>query len=834
MLRNMFKIAWRNAIRQKQFTLLNILGLSIGITACLLIALYVQDEMSYDKFHEKGGRIYRVNQPFIWGDWNEPFAAGGPNIGVALKTDIPEFEEVVRIHDNGDDFVSYKPENGDLISFKEEDHFMVDDNFFKVFSFKLISGDKNTALMQPGSIVVTQETAQKYFGNKEAMGKILEVQQGGEKQLFTITGVVENIPENSHLQFDMLSSMSSYPRVKAMEWSWIWTTFATYGLVEEGTDINLLTEKIQSIPPKWAEGSIQRVEGQSYAEYMADGRTWDLRLQPIDEAYLYCPPSGNRFGSFSDIIYVQIFSAVGFLILILSAINFMNLSTARSANRAKEVGVRKVLGSEKRALVSQFIFESILFVSTSTIIAMVITEFSLGAFNDISNKDLSLYTQLSNPIFSGSILSFMLILGFLAGSYPAFYLSSFRPVDVLKGKIGSGFKGRGIRNGLVIFQFAISVALIISTFFVQKQLNYAASFNLGFDNNNILQVHNMETLDPSLVETFQTMMKGKATISEAGYSDVIPPNVFNEDKYKAYGPDNDPLTLNRIQAEEEYVNLLAPKMLAGRNFDKNRGTDKYAVILNASAVKALGWGTPDNYNDDSPVGKHITFPTSNQALFEVIGVLEDFNFNSLHTEINPLLIVHKDNDLMWKSGQGFMSLRLNGGAIASGKRLQEIITELKTDLETIAPGIPFEYSFMDEQFEESFRTEQRMSQVLNIFTVMALTIACLGLFGLAAFSAEQRTKELGVRKVLGAKTKDLVISFSGEFTRLVLISLVIAVPLAYFAIDSWLADFAYKTPIKPMVFVVACGAALLISWFTIGFQSLKAAYRNPVDSLRDE
>lgn len=834
MLRNMFKIAWRNAIRQKQFTLLNILGLSIGITACLLIALYVQDELGYDNFHENGDRIYRVNQPSIWGDWNEPFAATGPNIGVALKTDIPEFEEVVRIHDNGSDFVSYKPEGRNPISFKEEDHFMADANFFKVFSFELLSGDRESALAQPGSVVITQETAERYFGKEAPEGKILEIQHGDEKQLFTVTGVVENIPENSHLQFDMLSSMSSYPLVKRLEWSWIWTTFATYGLVEKGTDIDALTEKIQAIPPKWAEGSIQRVEGKSYAEYMADGRTWDLRLQPISEAYLYCPPNGNRFGTSSDVIYTRIFSAVGLLILVLSAINFMNLSTARSANRAKEVGVRKVLGSEKTALIRQFIFESVLFVSTSTILAMVLTEFSLGAFNDIANKELSLYTQLGNPLFSGSILSFMLVLGFLAGSYPAFYLSSFRPVDVLKGKIGSGFKGKGIRNALVVFQFTISVALIISTFFVQKQLNYAASFNLGFDNNNILQVHNIGTMDPSAVETFQTMMKSKAVFSEVGYSDVLPPNVFNEDKYQAYGPDNDGLTLNRIRGDQEYVNLLAPKFLGGRNFDKTRGTDNHAVIINVSAARALGWGTPETYAQDSPVGKYITFPGSTEALFEVIGVVEDFNFNSLHTEITPLLIAHKDNDLLWESGLGYMSLRLNPDAVKDGERLKEVIEELKADLSKLAPAVPFQYTFMDQQFEASFRTEQRMSKVLNIFTVMALTIACLGLFGLAAFSAEQRTKELGVRKVLGAKTQDLVISFSGEFTKLVLVSLIIAVPLAYFAIDYWLADFAYKTPVEPMVFIIACGSALMISWLTISFQSLKAAYRNPVDSLRDE
>lgn len=833
MIRNMFKIAWRNAIRQKQFTLLNILGLSIGITASLLIALYVQDELSFDKFHEKGDRIYRVNQPMIWGDWTDRFVSTGPNIAVALRTDIPEFEEVVRIHDNGDDFVTYRPEEGSPISFKETDHFITESNFFDVFTFPLVQGDEATALVNPGSLVLTQETAQRYFGQDNPMGKVLEVQSGTNKRLFTVTGVLKDLPDKSHIQFDMLSSMSSYQRIKQMEWSWIWTTFVTYGLVEEGTDIAAVNEKMKAIPPKWAEGSIQRIEGKSYDEYM-EGRTWDLQLQPMSEAYLFTPPSGNRIGVSGNLIFVQIFSAVGLLILILSAINFMNLSTARSANRAKEVGVRKVLGSEKSTLIRQFIFESMLFAAISTVLAMVTTEFTVGAFNAIANKELSLYTQLTNLAFTGSILGFMLLLGFLAGCYPAFYLSSYKPVDVLKGKLSAGFKGKGIRNVLVVFQFAISIALIISTFFVQKQLKYAANFDLGFNKENILQLHNLETMDTPTLETFQNQLRGMAAFTEVGISDVVPPYVFNEDKYKAFGPDNPSLTLNRIKGEEEYVNLLDLNFLAGRNFDDNRATDDLAIILNESAVKALGWGTRDTYATDSPIGKHVTYPGSNRRLFEVIGVVEDFNFNNLRLEISPLMIAHNDNDIQWRSSAVFMSMRLDPGVVTNGDQLQAIIDDVKDELQALSPGTPFQFSFTDELFEESFRTEQRMSRVLNIFTVMALTIACLGLFGLAAFSAEQRTKELGVRKVLGAKATDLVTLFSSEFTRLVLIALVIASPLAYFAVDSWMSAFAYRAPIEPFIFILAGLAALLISWLTIGFQSLKAAYRNPVESLRDE
>jgi putative ABC transport system permease protein len=374
MLQNMFKIAWRNAIRQKQFTLLNILGLSIGVTACLLITLYVQDERSFDKFHEKGDRIFRVNQSMIWGDWNEQFGSTGPNLAVALREDIPEFEEVVRVHDAGDDFVTYKPANGNTVSFKEPNHFITEENFFQIFSFELIQGDPETALKASSSLVVTQETAFKYFGDEDPMGKTLEIRQGEFTGPFIITGVVEDVPETSHIQFNMLSSMSTYQHIKQREWTWIWTTFVTYGLVQEGIDIDALESKIQAIPPKWTAITMQRVFGQTYEEYMSDGKTWDLFLQPVEDLYLYSPPSGNRLGASSDVAYVNIFSAVGILILVLSSINFMNLSTARSSNRAKEVGIRKVLGSETKALVKQFIFESVLYSSVITIVTIVLTE----------------------------------------------------------------------------------------------------------------------------------------------------------------------------------------------------------------------------------------------------------------------------------------------------------------------------------------------------------------------------------------------------------------------------------------------------------------------------
>lgn len=834
MLRNMFVIAWRNALRNKQFTILNLLGLSIGISAFLFITLYVMNEVSYDSFQKNADQVFRINQPMIWGDWDDQFASTGPGVALALKEDIPEFTEVTRIHDPGQQIVTYSPMDEEIQTFQESQAYVAEANFFELFSFPLLKGDQKTALSEPLSVVITENTAKKYFGEEEPMGKILEIRQGQNSGKFKVTAVLQNIPTNSHIQFDMLTSMSTYQHIKNREWQWVWTTYVTYVKVAPGSDLKKIAEKLQAIPPKWAATAVERAFGESYDNFLPDGKKWTLTMQPIREAYLFSPITGNRIGPSGSIAYVQIFSAIGIFVLILSCINFMNLSTARSANRAKEVGVRKVLGSKKQTLVRQFIFESLLFVAVSTVIAIVLSELFMGSFNAIANKDLSLESLL-NPLFLIIVLVFIVALGFIAGSYPAFYLSSFQPIHILKGKMSSGFKGKGIRNTLVVFQFTISIALIISTFFVQKQLKYTANYNLGFDKENILQIEGLEQLqDESAIEAFQSQLAMNPAFKQVGYSDLIPPQIFNEDKYKAEGPENDPITLNRLVADEDYVDLLAPKFILGRNFDDDRVSDKYAIILNASAVKTLGYGSPGQYNENSPLGKYVTFPTSETDKFEIIGVVEDFNYNSLKLNIQPLMIAHKDNNKMFNMGTRFVSARLNPAVVQSAQQLSQLLEQVEASLRQVKAGVPFEYSFMDQEFESSFRTEQRMGQVLNIFTVMALSIACLGLFGLAAFSAEQRTKELGVRKVLGASAKDLVLMFSSEFSKLVIVSVVIACPLAYYAVKTWLSDFAYQTPMSISVFILAGIVALLIAWTTISFQSLRAAHRNPVDALRDE
>jgi len=835
MLRNMLKIAWRNAIRQKQFTLLNVLGLSLGITTCLLIGLFVHDEMTYDTFHSKGDRIYRINQPLIWSNWEEQFASTGPNVAIALRQDIPEFEEVTRIVNMWDQIVKYDMGNESIKSFREDQLYTVDGNFFEVFSFDFISGDPKTALQEPMSMVMTQKTALRYFGHDQVVGEQVEIKSSGKWLSYTVRGVLENIPSKSHLQFDILISISSYAKLFAeKDWLWTWTGFSTYGLVAEGTDIKALTKKIQSIPPKWAERTTKSTFNQSYEEYTA-GRAWTLYLQPLSELYLAAEPSSHRFGPSGNMQFIKIFSVIGLLVILLSSINFMNLATAQSTKRSKEVGIRKLLGSERSVLVRQFIFESVFFVAISTVCALVLSALLLDGFNLIVGKQLTLLSFITEPIFAGILGLFVILLGIISGSYPAFYLSSFKPIESLKGKLATGFKGMHIRNGLVIFQFTISIVLIICTFFVQKQLNYASSLDLGYDKTNILQIYNLEQMNFN-PDVLKQKLSGYPAFSKIGRSYALPPDIHVADDYVAVGPDKTTVSMYNFRAEEDYIELLGLEFVAGRNFDPERPTDNYGLILNQEAVKAFGWGTMETYNSDSPIGKLIIQSFESEGELAVIGVVKDFNFNSVRDKIEPLVIVHHKNDRVWNYGGGasYLSIRLNPEAIKTSNDLKVAVENVGTELALLDPSVPFEYGFMDQEFENTFRAEQKMSSVLNIISSMALIIACLGLFGLAAFSAEQRLKELGIRKVLGAKVAQLVLLFSAEFSKLILIAILLSSPLAFFLVDYWLSDFAYKTPIEIWVFIAAALSALVIAFVTISYQSIRAARMNPVDTLKDE
>ncbi len=835
MIKNYIKIAWRNAMRQKQFTILNILGLSIGISTCFMIGLFLHSEMTYDTFHEKGDRIYRVNQPNIWGDWNELSSATGPNVATALREDAPEFEEVTRLLSTGAQIVRSGSDD-EVNLYNEEAYFAAGENVFKVFSFEFLQGNPETALSEPMSMVMTKQTARRYFGDEDAMEKTVEVKDDdGTWKTYTVKGVLDNVPYKSHIQFDMIVSLKSYSEMmNAHGWKWIWTSFSTYGLVKEGTDIQAFTNKIQDIPPKWAPPTTKRIFNQTFEEFTA-GHAWTLDLQPLRDIYMSDAPVFHSFGPTGNPMFMKIFGAIGILVLILSSINFMNLSTARSSKRAKEIGVRKVLGSKRKALIKQFVIESTLYVLVGTLFALILVQLSLNVFNAIAEVQLSLLPYLISPLFLVIVLLFVLALGLLSGSYPAFYLSMFRPIETLKGKVNSKFRGKGIRNGLVVFQFTISIALIICTLFVQKQLTYTSSLDLGLKKDNILQIHNIEQMGFD-TETFKTELISNPAFSKVGKSFGIPPNIWSGDRYKALGGENDVVQLRNVRTEEDYLDVLGLEFVAGRNFESTRPNDKYKVVLNEEAVKTLGWGTKETYTTNSPIGKIVALASGSEDEFEVIGVVKNFNFNSVKQKIEPLVMIHHQNDKVWDYGAGlsFYSMRLNPEVIKNAAHLHTVIEGIKDEIALVDSSIPFEYSFMDQAFENTFETEQKMGLVLNIFTLMALIIACLGLFGLAAFTAEQRLKELSIRKVLGAKVSELALLFSSEFTKLISIAILLASPIAYFLVDEWLKDFAYRTPIDIWVFIGAAVSSILITLLTVGLQTVRVASVNPVKNLRAE
>lgn len=838
MVRNNLKLAYRTAIRQKQFTILNLLGLTLGIATTLAIGLYIHDELNYDTFHAKGDRIYRVNQPNIWGDWTTQSSYTGPNVATALKTDIPEFEEVTRLLSVGPQTISTVNSGNSMNSFIQDDYFAVEPNFFNVFSFNLIAGDPATAFDNPRNMIITLETAQRYFDKdlpaSEIIGKKVEVKAwNGEWESFEIKGVAENVPDQSHIQFDVLVSLTSYQEMMDMHgWKWIWTAFSTYGLLQEGVDATALEAKIQSLPAKWAPPTTEKIFNQSFEEFTA-GNPWKLVLQPLNEIYISGNPDEHGFGPTGNPLFVKIFGVIGLLVLALSAINFMNLSTARATNRAKEVGVMKVMGSRKSSLLGQFLMESALFTIIATCLAILLLSFSMGWFNELTNKEISL-ELLAEPLYVGLLIGFVVLVSILSGAYPAFYLSSFAPIHAMKGNLSSGLKGKKFRNALVVFQFTISIGLIICASFVQKQLSYASSLDVGFDRDHVLQIHNIEQFGFD-TEHVKAQLQTNPNFTNVGKSFGIPPRIWSGDRYKAEGSE-EVVQFNNVRTEEDYLDLLGLTFLEGRNFNPQIATDKYKIIINETATRMLGWGNAETYSEDSPIGKKIAIASGDESKFEVIGVVKDFNFSNIRDKIAPLIILHHQNDSVWDYGGGpsYYSMKLNSNMVSNQGDLLKVIEEVENQMASIDSSVPFEFSFMDQEFDNTFKFEQKMGSVLNVFTLMALIIGCLGLFGLAAFSAEQRMKELSIRKVLGANALRLVYSFTSEFTKLIVISIVIASPLAWYFVDQWLSSFAYRTPINAWVFVTAAAGALIIGVVTIGYQSISVAQKNPAETLKDE
>lgn len=807
MFRNYFKIAFRNLWRNKSFSLINIIGLAIGIATCLIIMLYVNNELSYDKFNEKADQMYTVYfQGNVQGEkMNE--AAVMPPVAQTLKRDFPEVEAATRLRTYGTPKLVYNNK-----SFKEDAFAFVDSNFFQVFTLPLLKGNAKTALLEPYTVVITKALAKKYFGNEDPMGKIIAFKDDANTS-YKVTGLIDKVPVNANFHFELFASMASLPESK--EPTWMTSNFFTYLVLAKGYDYKKLEAKMPLVVEKYMGPQMLKAMGMSLADFRKNGNDISFHIEPITDIHLD-PAYPNALGQPGDITNVYIFAAIAVFMLLIACINFMNLSTAGASKRSKEVGIRKVLGSLKAELVKQFLFESIIIAAIALLLAMGLIYLALPAFNQLADQQLSL-NFFEHPLLLPTLILFVLFTGILAGSYPAFYLSSFKPVTVLKGKFSAAKKSIGLRSSLVVFQFFISILLIVGTTVVFKQLSYMQHKDIGYNKEQVLIIPDLWMLGNNQ-EAFYQQVKNDPMVQSVTRSGFLPAGSSDNNNFfisPAQNPGQMVKTL-RYDIDENYIATLGIQLQTGRNFSASFATDSTAVILNETAARVLGWG-------DKAIGQTISH-TDNQGQktnYHVIGIVKDFNFKSLHELVSPLV----------------MSLAPNPSTVVAKLTTADaasLISKLSKSWVAFGAEDAMSYSFLDDRFNNTYRAEQKTGTILGIFAGLTILVACLGLFGLAMFTAQQRTKEIGIRKVLGASVTQVTNMLSKEFLQLVIIACVIAFPLSYWAMSKWLQDFAYRTDISWWVFAIAGVAAMLIALITVSFQAIKAALANPVKSLRTE
>jgi putative ABC transport system permease protein len=812
MIKNYFKIAWRNLVKNKTFSAINIIGLASGLACFIMIALYVADELSYDQYNEKANRIYRVNGDIVFGGNKLHMAASSDPMGPTLKKDYPQVEEYVRFYDPGG--IKRIKKGNEYI--RETNTVFADSTLFNVFSLPALAGDTKTALNEPNTVVITESTAKKYFGTANAVGKTIETGTG-KSGLYKVTAVIKDMPHNSHFNFDFIFTMKNVD----YEWgNFLSNNFQTYILLKEGTDYKAFEKKLAVIVNTNVLAQAKQVMNvNSMDEFEKAGNKLKYSLMPLTDIHLHSDRSAEM-GVNGDIQYVYIFSAVALFVLLLACINFMNLSTARSAGRAKEVGIRKVLGTEKKSLMGQFLTESTLMALISLLIAIGLVWLFLPYFNNLSGKQL-IIIDLLQPQYLIILLLLPFIIGLLSGIYPAFFLSSFNPITVLKGKPSSGFKKSNIRNALVIFQFATTIILISGTIIIYRQLNYIQTKKLGFNREQVLIVRGTMALGNNK-DAFKDEISKLSGISDATYAGFLPvansSRTDNSFSTEAIMNSKNGLSMQVWDIDDKYVDFMGMEMVKGRSFSKDFATDSTGMIINETAAKTLGF--------DNPVGKKLYTASvvekdEKQIAYNIIGVVKNFHFESLKENVGPLCFRYGKSD--WAVAFKVKTTHVNN-----------LVSTVEDKWKSMAPGQPFVYNFMDEAFDDMYRVEQRTAKLGFSFALIAILIACLGLFGLATYMTEQRIKEIGIRKVLGASIGNVTRLLSKDFIKLVLVAAVIALPIAWFAMHKWLQDFAYRINIEWWVFAAAAGIALLIAIITVSFQAIKAAITNPVKSLRTE
>ena len=789
MLRNYFKIAFRNIIRHKAYSFLNISGLAIGMACSIFILLWVQNEQSYDRAHPMSERLFRLTCHV--GDFNAAVSPAGMAEG--LQQAMPEIETTVRTSSTESRLFA----SGNL-KFEEKDVYWADSNFLQVFSFPLLRGNAQTAMSRPDAVIITESIAKKYFGSEDALGKTMRI--ANERNL-TVTGIVSDQVPNSHLRFSILMPISAIAATDHDIKTKTYGSFNFYTYIQLKENVDLSDAKIAALNNR-----IKTV----YLQHIPDGLKPGFTLQPVQDIHLksnFQIDNADR----GNIQYVNIFFIVALFILAVACINFMNLATARSARRAKEVGLRKVVGAGRRQLILQFLGESVMISFISVLLAILLVWGLLPAFNDLAGKELNL--QLFDGGLLLTLLGIALLAGLISGLYPALFLSGFRPISVLKGKLRTGAGDQLFRNSLVVTQFVVSIVLLAGTAVVFKQLNYIRERNVGFEKANLLYMPMKGDLWEKQESLKNALTQSRFT-SNFSVISHLPTNLATgsiDVKWEGKAEGSQPV-IPSIYIDENFVEVFQAEMLNGRSFSSEFKGDSANFVINETAVKLMGMTTKN------AVGKSLDWDGRRGM---IIGVVKDFNFKPLQYAIEPLV-------LRKNRGGGIVVVR------TEPNNTESAIKELGAINTTLNPAYPLVFSFIDQDLAKQYQGEQQMGRIFNLFAVLAIFISCLGLYGLSAFTAEQRTREIGVRKVLSASVGSIVYLLSGKFTRLILVAMLIAIPVAWYSIDNWLQSFAYRVEISWIIFVGASLGALFIAWLTVSYESVKAAVMNPVKSLRSE
>lgn len=806
MIRNYLKIAWRNLLKNKTFGSINLFGLVTGLTTCLLIFLYVNDELSYDRYHKKADRIYRIDNELKFNGNHFDLAVCPPQMGQVFQASFPEIENYVRLRWKGTILVKKDGQIRpvDMVAY-------ADSTLFNILDFKFLAGNPATALNEPNSIVLNETLAMKFFNSTNIVGQSFVT----DRKTYKITGVTEDMSKQSHFKFDVFVPMADDEDSKAT--TWMSENYNTYVLLRKDANLAVLQSKMFKLNQERLAIELKAAVNQTLDDILKSGGAANISMMPLTDIHLKSHKIGDLFGNGNpDNVYI--FSVIGFLILLLASFNYTNLSTAVAANRAKEVGMRKVMGSTKISIIAQFLSESLALSFVALFISYVLLAILLPSFNELASKSLS-FGEILKPKLILSSLVLMIVLSLFSGAYPAFFISSFVPSQVLKGKIAKGFKSGWFRNSLVVFQFSITIILLVGTIIIYRQLDFIKHKDLGYNRDQVLVLQNIGALREQ-TKNFKDELLGISGVEAASMSGFLPVN-FNRSNNtyfnKPTGDFDGSVSMQNWTVDEDYIPTLGIKMAKGRNFSKEFSTDTTAIILNEVAAKKFG--------GDAILGKKIytlrDINNKEMVSYTVVGIIKNFNFSSLRDEIAPL-------SLLYGRDRGSISLKV------SSQNLSGLISQIEAKWKARVPEQALNYSFMDEDFSRQYEADQKTGKIATSFAALAILIASLGLLGLVLYAVELRTKEIGIRKVLGASIQSVYALLTKEFMVLVSIAMLVAFPAAYYLMQRWLKDFAYRIDIEWWVFAVAGAFTITVALLTVSYQAIKAATMNPVRSLKSE